>query len=132
MKTFTMKLGGPSLIKNMREEIRQAIRTGVPSIDEDVMLCESVEGMSAVISKSRLEAFGAIVQHRPKSLKELAEILKKDLGNVSRDVEVLKLMGLIEVRSGESDDPRALMPVAKYDQIVFDFRPVKRTAAGKK
>ncbi len=128
MKTFTLKLGKTSL-KNMMSDFKRAVKTGVPHIKEDEMLCGSISAMMDAVSRSKLEAFAAIVEHKPNSVKELAEILKKNQGNVSRDVKGLELIGLIELKKDKRDDPRAVRPVAKYDQIVFDFQSTRTKGA---
>lgn len=120
MKTFTLKLErGP--IERMFEDLKRAVRTGVPHIRDDEMACSSVGAMMRAMSRSKFEAFATIVDRKPKTLNELAEFLGKDLGNVSRDVKGLELIGLIELRRDDTKDSRKLRPVAKYDQIVFDF-----------
>lgn len=110
------------------EALKRAVRTGIPDVHPDELFCDSVESMLETISRSKFEAFAMIVEHKPKSLRELAEILGKDLGNVSRDVKVLELLGLVELRKENKQDPRALCPVAMYDQITFDFTPARKRA----
>ena len=127
MKTFTFKLKKTSFKKTIRA-LRRAVKTGIPNIQDDEMSCGSIEAMMTVMSRSKLEAFAAIVDHKPMTLKELADILGKDLGNVSRDVRALELTGLIELRRNELGN--RIKPVAKYDQIVFDFTSVARKVSG--
>lgn len=128
MKTFTVKLRKNSLKKSM-DALKRAVRTGVPEIHKDELFCDSVETMMETISRSKLAAFAAIVEYKPKSIKELAEVLNKDLGNVSRDVKVLALLGLVELRKENEHDPRALCPIAMYDKITFDFTPARAKGA---
>jgi predicted transcriptional regulator len=120
MKAFTLKLDR-SPIEKMFEDLKRAVRTGIPQVHDDEMKCGSVEAMLQAISRSKFEAFAAIVAHKPRTLNELANFLGKDLGNVSRDVRDLEMIGLIELRREDSKDSRKIRPVAKYDQIVFDF-----------
>jgi predicted transcriptional regulator len=120
MKTFTLKLDR-SPMERMVEDLKRAVRTGIPHIRNDEMRCSSVGAMMRAISRSKFEAFATIVDHKPKTLNQLAELLGKNLGNVSRDVKGLELIGLIDLRREDTKDSRKLRPVAKYDQIVFDF-----------
>jgi predicted transcriptional regulator len=46
--------------------------------------------MLDVVSKSRFETFAAIVEHKPKSLYELAKVLDKDQSQVLRDTRLLE------------------------------------------
>ena len=84
--------------------------------------------MMAVMSRSKFEAFAAIVNHRPSTLKELASLVGKDLGNISRDVKALEMTGLIELKKDAAGN--RLKPIAKYDQIVFDFSTTHKNASG--
>ena len=127
MKTFTFKLGKTSFKKALKD-LTKAVKTGVPNVQADVMTCNSVESMMTIISRSKFEAFAAIVDHKPQTLKELATILGKDLGNVSRDAKALELTGLIELKRDEVGN--RIQPIAKYDQIVFDFSTPSRKASG--
>jgi predicted transcriptional regulator len=118
MKTFTFKLERTS-VKKVFTDLRRAVKTGIPDIREDEMACGTIEAMMTIISRSKFEAFAAIVEHKPQTLKELAEILGKNLGNISRDVKVLELLGLIELKRESGGNKTR--PIAKYDQIKFDF-----------
>lgn len=114
----------------MMTELRQVSRTKVPQVNDDEMLCSSAEDMSEAISKSKLSVFAAIMEHKPKTIKELAKLLKKDVGNVFRDVKGLELIGLITLIPDKSIGPRAIRPVAKFDKILFDLNTRKKTSVG--
>jgi predicted transcriptional regulator len=129
MKTFTFKLE-KNPTKKMISHLRRAIKTGIPHVRDDEMLCGSIGAMMTVISRAKFEAFAAIVNHKPQTLNELAGILGKDLGNVSKDVKSLEAIGLVELRKGDFGDSRQVKPVAKYDQIAFDFSEQVRRASG--
>ena len=77
--------------------------------------------MMAVISRLKLEAFATFVKKQPNNIKELAEFLNKYFGNSSRDVKVLELNGLSELKKNKSDK-RELRSIAKYSQLAFDFK----------
>jgi len=127
MKTFTFKLGKTSF-KRAISDLSKAIKSGVPSVHGDEMTCPSIESMMTVLSRSKFETFAAIVENKPSSLKELADILGKDLGNVSRDVKALELMGLVELQRDQTG--KRIRPVAKYEQIAFDFSGHQKKASG--
>jgi predicted transcriptional regulator len=125
MRTFTFKLGITSF-NLVREKLLNAAATGVPYIREHEMTCGSVRAMTDAISRSKLETFAAIVQHQPSSLRELAKILDKDEGNLSREITGLELIGLIKIEKRSDIDARINRPIALYDQIAFDFRQPKK------
>ncbi len=128
MKTFTLKLGDASL-KTITAELKQASKTGIPNVVDDEMICGSVSAMMDAVSRSRLEAFAAIIKYKPKSLNDLAEHLQKNLGNVSRDVRGLELLGLIELKKDNKYDSKIIRPIAKYDEITFVFKDSKAKGA---
>jgi predicted transcriptional regulator len=128
LKTFTLKLN-KTPIKKMMTELRQAIRTKIPNVHDNELLCGSIEAMTDAISKSKLEAFAAIVEHKPRTLRELATILGKDVGNISRDVKGLELLGLIDLVPDKTVGPRAIRPVAKFDKILFDFATTSKVGS---
>jgi predicted transcriptional regulator len=129
MKTFTLKLERQP-VKKMIAAMKRAVKTGIPEIHEHELRCGSVESMMRVISKSKFEAFAAIVDYKPKTLNELADQLHKDLGNVSRDVRSLEALGLIKLRKEDANDTRKVRPIALYDQILFDFSASSKKASG--
>lgn len=121
MKVFTFKYQrNPT--KSVLAAMKRAIRTGVPDVRDDEMVCDSMASMLKLMSKSRFEVFAAIVEHRPDSLNELARVLEKDPGNVLRDAKSLEALGLIRLVPGKGDRGR-LKPDALFDKIVFEFQP---------
>jgi predicted transcriptional regulator len=129
LKTFTFKLHR-SPIKKMMSELRQAARTKVPLIHDDEMLCDSAESMSEAISKSKLSLFAAIVEHKPKSIRELAKIVNKDVANVFRDAKGLELIGLIDMVPDKASGQKTARPVAKFDKILFDLNATRKASSG--
>ncbi|MEQ1664334.1 MAG: hypothetical protein ABL927_03045 [Bdellovibrionales bacterium] len=127
VRTFTLKLH-KTPIKKMMTELRQAARTKLPNVHDDELLCSSISAMIDAISKSKFETFAAVVEHKPKTIKELAKILGKDVGNISRDAKGLELLGLIDLVPDKNVGPRAIRPVAKFDKILFDFATARKVA----
>ena len=121
MKVFTFRYQrNPT--KSVLAAMKRAIRTGVPDVRDDEIVCDSMASMLKLMSKSRFEVFAAIVEHRPDSLNELARVLGKDPGNVLRDAKSLEALGLIRLVTGKGDRGR-LKPDALFDKIVFEFQP---------
>ncbi len=124
MKVFTFRYE-----KNPRESalaaMKKAIETGVPEIHDGELVCDSMDSMLRLISKSRFEVFAAIVEHKPGSLYELAKVLEKDPSNVLRDTKALELLGLVKLVEVADSERGKLKPQALYDKIVFEFEPQK-------
>lgn len=124
MKIFTF-LYEKNPRKSALDAMKKAIKTGKPDIRDDELICDSMDSMLKLMSKSRFDVFAAIVEHKPDSLYELAKALKKDPGNVLRDAKALESLGLIELVPAKSGERERLKPEAKYDKIVFEFEPKK-------
>lgn len=121
MKVFTFRYQrNPK--KSVLSAMKRAIRTGVPDVRDDEMICDSMASMLKLMSKSRFEVFAAIVEHKPGSLNELARALEKDPGNVLRDAKSLEALGLIRLVPVKGERER-LKPDALFDKIVFEFEP---------
>jgi predicted transcriptional regulator len=130
MKTFTFRYE-----KNPRKQalaaMKEAIQSGVTDVRDDEMVCDSMDSMLKLMSKSRFDVFAAIVEHKPESLYQLAQVLQKDQGNVLRDARALAALGLIELVSVMDGERERLKPQALYDKIVIEFEPKKlANAAG--
>jgi predicted transcriptional regulator len=115
--------------KSALEAMKHAIATGHADVRDDEMICDSMDAMLKLMSKSRFEVFAAIVEQKPDSLYELAKSLKKDAGNVLRDARALEALGLIKLLPFKDGDRERLTPHALYEKIVFEFEP-KKLAVG--
>lgn len=77
----------------------------------------SLEAFRKVLTPKRLELLHVIKTRAPGSLRELAELTKRDVKNVSDDVKYLEQVGLIE-RHGKG---RATRPTIGYDTIALEI-----------
>jgi predicted transcriptional regulator len=111
--------------KSAIEAMKKVLKTGKSDIRDDELICDSMDAMLKIMSKSRFDVFAAIVEHRPDSLYELAKSLGKDAGNVLRDAKALESLGLIKLIQAKDGDRERLKPEALYDKIVFEFEPKK-------
>lgn len=128
MKVFTFRYEkNPG--KSALEAMKRAIKTGEADIRDDELVCDSMDAMLKLMSKSRFDVFAAIMERKPRSLYELAKVLNKDAGNVLRDAKVLESLGLIKLVTTKDGDRERLRPQALYDKIVFEFEP-KKMAVG--
>lgn len=114
--------------KSVLETMKRAIETSTPDIRGDELICDSMEAMLKIITRSRFEAFGAIVEHRPDSIYALAKVLDKDQGNVLRDVKALESLGLVKLKIVSDGDRERMTPVPLYDKIVLEFEPKRLMA----
>jgi predicted transcriptional regulator len=85
--------------------------------DTTIISFPDFETLGRVITGARLELLGAIRIHKPKSIQELARLVRRDFKNVHQDVRLLADFGLIEfleTRPGKASAPRA-----KFTEIVL-------------
>jgi predicted transcriptional regulator len=120
VKTFTVRIDKNAARKAIKQ-MRRSIRTGISHIKDDELTCDSLESAFQVLSKARFEVFGAILDHKPKSLAALAKALGKDQANVFRDVRSLEALGLIKLTREKDGSRQRFRPVTQYDKITFDF-----------
>ncbi len=89
-------------------------------IKEEKIVFNSLEDVRRVLTPERLRIIHTIKMRRPNSIYELAKTLKRDRSSVIKDLEYLKLLGLVELEDvkGVRDKKR---PVVKYDEIVINI-----------
>lgn len=69
--------------------------------------------LARVFSVRNLELIRAIAAHAPSSMRALAQLVDRDIKNVSENLHELEAIGLVEL----VEDGRAKRPVVPYDEI---------------
>ena len=128
MKTFTFLLD-PHPFKTHEARLKKALETGIPDIQRDSTTCRTVDVMMSFMTKSKMQIFAAIIEQSPESISELARILGKDLGNVSRDVQGLESLGIIKLKAIPGGGRDKLKPIALYQRIAFECHSPKKKEA---
>jgi predicted transcriptional regulator len=77
---------------------------------------ESIEDLRKILTAKRLDLLVAILRHRPGSVTELAQVVRRDLKNVSEDLTLLHQLGLVKFTAA-GDHGNARTPVVPYDAI---------------
>jgi predicted transcriptional regulator len=108
--------------KALREAIRRVAR-GNRSSEEAGLYFESVAELRQILTEKRLELLLAIGRHRPASVHELAELLRRDYKNVSTDIALFERLGLVKLEA-KAGKGRAQAPTVPYDeiQVTIDLR----------
>jgi predicted transcriptional regulator len=129
VKTFTIKIE-----KNPDESafkrLKRAIKTHIPDVHPDELLCDSLDSALSVFSKSKFEVFAGVLNSKPDSVAALAKVLDKDQANVLRDARALEALGLIKLVEEKDGDRTRLRPATLYNKIIFDFGTQTRRVAG--
>src|SRR5262245_38892045 len=87
-----------------RSEREHALRTAFARVrrgdltrQDPGLYFESVAELRRMLTDKRLDVVLAIGRHHPKSVQGLADTLGRDYKNVSKDVELLRQLGLVEL-----------------------------------
>ncbi|MEQ1663918.1 MAG: hypothetical protein ABL927_00920 [Bdellovibrionales bacterium] len=75
------------------------------------------ETLGRVITGARLELLNNIRLMKPRSIQDLARLVKRDFKNVYQDVKLLAEFGLIDLK--EAGPRKSAEPHAKYSEIIL-------------
>jgi predicted transcriptional regulator len=67
MKTFTFRYD-PHPRRSAMSSIQRSLKTGAIDIDQDSIACKSMDDMMRLMTKSRVEVLGGIVENTPEWL----------------------------------------------------------------
>ncbi len=120
-------------IKNVRLEIQdenefisevkkdlKKIAKGESIKNQSTLSFESLKAMRRFITDERLKILKAVRKYHPKSIYELAGILKRDTKNVSDDVHFLSDLGLLDIKESK-DGRKKTAPTVNYKKIMIEI-----------
>jgi predicted transcriptional regulator len=93
-----------------------AARKGLPVEPRRELSFESIDTLRKVLTKGRLELLSAIKRQNPKSIYDLAKIVKRDLKSVNTDLEALKDIDIVEFRKEKEGRARTI-PTLVFDHL---------------
>ncbi len=94
----------------------EAAQKGVPPKDKGGVYFTSLEAVRNFLTPRRLDILHKIKQKNPRSIYELAKILKRSFPSVLRDVETLTRHGLVKLTKAKTAR-RSVHPTVSYDAI---------------
>ena len=99
--------------KNIRIEIGE-----IPEKKkEGVAYFESFDKMNKILTPKRLELMEVVKARKPDSIYELAKILKRDQGNVTKDVNILSKYGFLELDKTKEGERTKIKPTLESGGI---------------
>ena len=107
-------------LRDFAEAYRKAVK-GEKYEERDTIGVSDLRELRTLLSPKRLELLKVIKEQEPASIKELAQLVGRDVRNVHRDLVLLEAVGLVELRR----KGREVKPVVDYDEIVIRISPVK-------
>ena len=105
----------------MKEYTLQIARGNLkPGLDAPKIFFPSMRAMSEALNENNQALMAAINKYHPETVSDLAKLVQKDLGNVSRALKRLEGYGLIkmEKQAGKPDKT----PTLTADKISFEMQ----------
>jgi len=113
------------------KDFEEKVKAHLSKIDRGVFPAKAVREISFTtlsamrksLTQKRLEVMHCIKHNHPKSIYELAGLLKRDIKNVRKDIQLLEQLDFIEVRKGKSKDSerQVAVPQVNFERINVDI-----------
>lgn len=122
MKIKRVKIGIRRLEEGLKHfaKVARAIERGEAVKKERGVYFENLETIRKILTDRRLEILKVIKEKKPSSVYQLAQILKRDLKNVSEDLRLLEQCGLVSLKKSKTDRER-ITPTVNYDAIQLNI-----------
>ncbi len=84
---------------------------------------ETVDAFRSFFTEKRIELLKAIRHQNPKSVYELAKIVKRDLKSVRTDLKKLTQYGVVRTKKKKANTPKGYkrVPYVEFDRITFEM-----------
>jgi len=76
----------------------------------------SIDEFRRFFTNKRLELLKTINHHNPQSVYQLAKLVKRDIKSVNTDLEILKDVGLVDLKKTK----KRVTPNSKYDKLIIE------------
>ena len=122
MKVKKIDIGIKGLEESFQDfaQAWKALESGKRIKREKGIYFESIDTMRGVLTNNRLLILKAIRKHNPKSVYELAKLLRRDIKNINQDLRLLSDIGLVTLEATEVDRKR-VTPQVDYTKIVLEI-----------
>jgi predicted transcriptional regulator len=100
-------------LKEIEKTLRMGKRTRLQGTE---LVFASLEDMARALTPKRLEVLRLIRRHQPSSVRELAQIARRDFKNVLANVRALETLGLVESK-GEQKERHRKAPRTNFGRI---------------
>ena len=120
VKNIRLEIKSEDEFINDAKGVMKKLSKGVNVRAKSIISFESMGVMRKLITDERLRILKTIKKYHPSSVYELAKILKRDIKNVSNDVNYLESIDLLEVKKTNKGRSRST-PLVKYDKILLEI-----------
>ncbi len=101
------------------DTVKEAIK-GKSKAEDDVIYFNDLAAMYKFMSPARAELLSVIKNLKPKSIYDLSQKIHKDQGYISKEIKFLNRLGVIDLVLDETGSRQKLIPVVKFDRVIFD------------
>ena len=98
------------------KEVMEKIKDGKLVKKKESISFNNIDIMRKVLTNKRLELIKAIKKYKPKSIYELAKIVKRDSKSVNMDLKTLSNLGMVDLKSKERGREN-IVPSVDYEEI---------------
>ncbi len=122
MKVKKIDIGIKGLKENLKNFANawKKLDSGKDVKKEEGIYFNSIDTMRGVLTNNRLFILKVIREQKPKSVYELAKIVRRDLKNVNQDVKLLADIGLVTLEKVDTDKKR-IIPHVDYAKILLEI-----------
>lgn len=120
VKNIRLEIKSEDEFSNEAKGVMKKLSKGVNVRAKSIISFESLGVMRKFITDERLRVLKTIKKYQPSSVYELAKILKRDIKNVSNDVNYLESIDLLEVKRTTKGRSKST-PLVKYDKILLEI-----------
>jgi predicted transcriptional regulator len=120
VKNIRLEIKSEDEFINEAKGVMKKLSKGVNVRAKSIISFESLGVMRKFITDERLRVLKTIKKYQPSSVYELAKILKRDIKNVSDDVNYLESIELLEVKRTNKGRSKST-PLVKYDKILLEI-----------
>jgi predicted transcriptional regulator len=122
MKIKKIDIGIKTLEENLNDfsNTWKKLQSGEKVKKEEGIYFDSIDSMRSILTNNRLLILKTISEYHPKSVYELAKLLKRDLKNVNQDLNLLSEIGLVVLEKHKTDKER-VVPYVGYDKILLEI-----------
>ena len=121
IRTFTFQYDPTISLEKTFAKMQEASKTGKTSVHQHRIKVANLE--SLWLNSNQLKLFSYLVDGKPNSLTQLAQMLNRNYQEVEKEAQSLAFMGIIKLQEEQNQE---LRPIALYDRIVFDFSAKKK------
>ncbi len=114
-------MGWHDFNKMVISDIGKAVKTGSFSKQEDVIYAESLGAARRLMTSERLRMLVEVKKRRPRSLYELAKMMKKDIKTISTDATILSQAGLMKLEKYNVGKRKKVRPIVSARKIQLEF-----------